>query len=465
MTDERDLPPGPQADPEPARQATILDSREVQGPAEMAFLLVVLEGADRGMMFNLDGSSAPRVLLGQSAACQLQLSDPLVSRRHAALDLQGSALRLTDLGSTNGTYVNGVSVVEALLRGGEILKVGHTTVRVEPNPHATPAPASPAVSFGRFYGASPEMRRLYPLAEKLAQSAAPVVVEGEPGTGKEVMAEALHDMGPRAGGPFIVFDCAATPPLAREDELFGPESSGAEGRKGAFELADGGTLLIDEIGDLDLSLQAKLLRVIERSEVRRVGGSRWVKVNVRVIAATRRNLDQEVQRGTFREDLFLRLAVGRLELPPLRRRQGDVRFLTEHFWNELGGGAAPIPFELLRQFEDYPWPGNVRELINAVARHLAMGDVTLGSPHGPSSTAEPVVSEAAPGPVADVIQEILEMDLPLPRARERVVDVFERRYIERVLGKHNGNVVRAAAASGIARRYFQILKARQNVKR
>jgi DNA-binding NtrC family response regulator len=442
----------------------MLDAHEVAATQPGGYLLVVLEGADRGLIFNLDGTSQPRMLVGQSAACSIQLSDPLVSRRHAALDLEPRGLRLTDLGSTNGTTVNGVSVVEAVLRGGEILKVGHTTLRVELNPHATVSPMSAAVNFGRFLGASPEMRRLYPLCEKLAQSSSPVVLEGDVGAGKEVMAEALHESGPRAGGPFVVFDCTAVSPEMREGELFGPETPGEENRRGAFEQADGGTLLIDEIGELDLALQAKLLRVLERGEVRHVGGSRWVKVNVRVIAATRRNLDNDVQAGTFREDLFLRLAVGRIELPPLRRRQGDVRFLAERFWQQLGGGTTPVPFELLRRFEDYQWPGNVRELINAVARHLAMGDVALGGEMRGATDVAPVTDDVPLGPM-DVIEEVLAMDLPLPRARERVVDAFERRYIERVLAKHNGNVVRAAAASGIARRYFQILKARQGISK
>jgi DNA-binding NtrC family response regulator len=443
------------------RRPTILDPIELL-PQEAGYVVIVSDGADRGMMFQLDGTSQPKVLVGTSAACTIQLTDPMVSRRHAALEFSTNALRLTDLGSTNGTSVNGVAVIEAMLRGGELVKVGHTTLKVELNPHAAGVPAQEKEGFGRLLGVSPEMRRLYPLFAKLAASNVPVVIEGEPGTGKEVLAEALHEASAVANGPFVVFDCTAVQPSQREEELFGPEQA-SDGRKGAFEQADGGTLLIDEIGEMDLALQAKLLRVIERGEVRHVGGNRFTKVNVRLIAATRRNLDKDVQSGTFREDLFLRLAVGRVELPPLRRRQGDVKFLAAHFWQKLGAGLSPLPEDLVLRFEDYGWPGNVRELINAVARQLAMGDVALGGDHRSSADLVPTAADAPAGPT-DVIEEILGLDLALPRARDRVVEVFERRYIERVLAKHGGNVVRAAAASGIARRYFQILKARQNIK-
>src|SRR5262245_60431404 len=188
------------------------------------------------------------------------------------------------------------------------------------------------------------------------------------------MAEALHEQGPRASQPFVVFDCTAVPPNLVESELFGHERGAFTGavtqRKGVFEQAHGGTLLIDEIGDLDLPLQPKLLRAIERGEIRRVGADRWIRVDVRVLAATRRDLAREVQAGRFRDDLFHRLAVGRIELPPLRHRRGDVPLLARQVWRELGGDARLLPAEILLKWEDYEWPGNVRELRNAVARQL-----------------------------------------------------------------------------------------------
>ena len=294
------------------------------------------------------------------------------------------------------------------------------------------------------------MRRLYGLCERLAASDVPIVIEGETGTGKEVLAEALHEASGRASGPFVVFDCTAVPPNLVESELFGHERGAFTGavaqRKGVFEQAHGGTLLIDEIGDLDPTLQPKLLRAIERSEVRRVGGDRWVRADVRIIAATRRDLDHAVQEGRFRDDLFFRLAVGRIELPALRDRRGDVSVLAHHFWRDLGG-TGEIPYDVMQRFERHTWPGNVRELRNAVSRHLAVGE--LGAMATESARIE-----------HDPIDAILAMDLPYPRARQMAQSEFERRYLERVLAAHGGNVARAAAASGIARRYFNIILAR-----
>jgi DNA-binding NtrC family response regulator len=294
-----------------------------------------------------------------------------------------------------------------------------------------------------------------------------VIIEGETGTGKEVLAESLHEMGPRASGPFVVFDCTAVPPNLVESALFGHErgafTGATESRRGVFEEAHGGTLLLDELGDLELSLQAKLLRVLERSEVQRVGANRWVKVDTRVLAATRRDLDHEIQAGRFRDDLFFRLAVTRIELPSLRRRAGDVTVLAFHFWRQLAGKGLPFPGDFAQRLESYAWPGNVRELYNAVARRVALGDLAAveTARSGPSeATVTPIPSGAPSSPGRDVIEEVLAEDLPLTRARERVVEEFERRYVTRVLAQHGGNVSKASAASGIARRYFQLLRAR-----
>jgi DNA-binding NtrC family response regulator len=310
------------------------------------------------------------------------------------------------------------------------------------------------------------MRRLYPLCKKLAASDVPVVIEGETGTGKEVLAESIHESGTRANGPFVVFDCVAVPANLLEAALFGHErgafTGAVDSKKGVFEQAAGGTLFIDEIGDLDLPLQAKLLRALERLEVRRVGGDKWIRVDVRVLAATRRDLDREVAAGRFRDDLFFRLAVARIELPPLRRRHGDVSVLATHFWKRLGG-PSPIPAGLLQRFESYAWPGNVRELHNAVARQIALGELSteIGALR---SSVPPPPTPAAANATADVMEEILGRDLPFVQARDKLLDEFQRRYVERVLVQHGGNVTHAAEASGIARRYFQTIRARSQPK-
>ncbi len=429
--------------------------------ARATFVLSVIEGPDKGASIVLDGSRPARVLVGQSPACDLRVSDPLVSRRHASFDVKDQEVVLIDLESTNRTYVGSVAVTSAFLQGGEVVRMGETLLRIDRVEDKPGGVASTATRFGRVIGASAEMRRIYPLCERLAQTDIPVIIEGETGTGKEALAESLHEQGPRAAGPFMVFDCTAVPPNLLESELFGHERGAFTGavstRKGVFEQAHGGTLFIDEIGDLDLSLQPKLLRAIQRSEVRRVGGDRWISVDVRILSATRRDLDKEVQAGRFRDDLFFRLAVARIELPPLRARRGDIGMLATHFWKELGGDPARLPYDVLLQYEESPWPGNVRELYNAVARRLAIGDIE-GAPGGAAAGAG--ASDAPPRP-GDFIESVLAENLPLPRARQRVVDELERRYIERVVALHGGNISKASAASGIAHRYFQKLRARQ----
>jgi DNA-binding NtrC family response regulator len=424
-----------------------------------AFELEVVEGVDRGKTFVVDGSK--RLLLGTSPACDVRLADPQISRRHLALEPAAARLRLVDLNSTNGTVIEGLSIVEAHLNGGEVIRIGATALRLNPSAAAAPA-LSEAEGFGNLLGKSPEMRRLYPMCTRLAASSVPVIIEGETGTGKEVLAESLHELGPRAEGPFVVFDCTAVSPSLVESELFGHERGAFTGalstRKGVFEQASGGTLLIDEIGDLDLSLQPKLLRALEKSEVRRVGGSAFIKVNVRVLAATRRDLDQEVHAGRFRDDLFHRLAVARIELPALRRRKGDIALLADRFRADMGAEHA-FPPHLIRRWEDYHWPGNVRELRNVVARTLALGECALGR-----AEAEVEKSEAGDDNALSagaLVERILSMKLPLTEARQRLVEAFEQLYIDRVLEDHHGNVTRAAVAARVGRRYFQRLRAKR----
>jgi two-component system, NtrC family, response regulator HydG len=436
-----------------------LFKRDPAATVAAAFRLTVLEGADAGRTFALDGELPSPMLIGQSESCNVRLSDRHASRRHASLDVAGNRAHLVDLGSTNGTFVNDVAVLDAYLRGGEVLRIGETTLRVELEHEGVVIPLSNATGFGRMLGASAEMRRLYPLCEKLAATHVPLIIEGETGTGKELLAESLHEQGPRAAGPFIVFDCTAVPPALVESELFGHERGAFTGavatRKGVFELAHGGTLLIDEIGDLEPALQPKLLRAVERSQVRRVGGDRPIQVDVRVLSATRRDLDREVQAGRFRDDLFHRLAVARVELPPLRRRRDDVPVLARAIAQQLGAPEGALPDRLLLRWEDYAWPGNVRELRNAVSRYLALGETDLGQEERPAIEAMP---DGAEGHGA--LEHILSLRLPFSAARRRVLSEFERGYLERVLAEHGGNVLRAAAASGIARRHLQRVRAR-----
>ncbi len=409
--------------------------------------VVVARGVDEGARILLDGSHPGRVLVGTSASCTLRLSDPSVSRRHLALELEGGTLSLRDLGSTNGTHVGGVRLVEGFVEPPATITLGDTELHIAQEVGAG-VELGPRASFGRVLGGSRVMRRLYPLLDKLAASTIPVVIEGETGTGKEALAEALHEQGPRAKGPFVVFDCTAVPATLMEAELFG-HTKGAftgagERRPGVFFEAEGGTLLLDEIGDLAPELQPKLLRAIDRGEARPVGARAPRGADVRIVAATRRDLDREVHEGRFRDALFHRLAVGRVELPPLRARRGDVGTLANAFWDELGGRREDLPRALLRRWETHGWPGNVRELRNAVARRLALGELAGFAAIAPDE--------------GDWVAPILE--LPLKDARQRLQEEFERRYVRAMLERHGGNVTRAAEGAGVARRYFQKVKAR-----
>ena len=429
-------------------------SEEAEGPRLRR--AVVIEGPDAGKVFPLD-ANAPKTLLGTSPVCDLRLTDPTVSRRHASFEPVGRRFRITDFGSTNGTFVDGVAIVEAYVGGDEIIRVGSSALRLEADETPQPARDLPKASrFGSMIGASVAMRRLYPLCERIAKSRVPVIIEGETGTGKEVLAESLYEVG-GSKGPFVVFDCTAVSPNLMEAHLFGHERGAFTGavtsRAGVFEEADGGTLFIDEIGDLELPLQAKLLRVLDRGELRRVGGQKAIKVDVRVLSATRRDLDKAVAAGRFRDDLFHRLAVARVELPPLRDRAGDILLLARHFATEMTGSTEVLTPEVLSSFADYGWPGNIRELRNAVARFIALGEPEdMSWPSGPTSTR---------APNGDFLENILASHPAFAIARRRVIEEFERRYVERILADHNGNVAQAAKSSGLALRYFRIVKARQ----
>jgi len=451
-----------------------LARRVAERPPADTFHIRVIDGPGAGVEAVVSESTPSRVFVGSSRACELVLTDRRVSRRHFSAAVVRGALMIADAGSTNGTFVNGVRVGEAYLSGGETVRVGDSVIVVEAVSGARQASLPPTEGWGRLLGASLAMRKLYPLLDRLAQSDVPVLVEGETGTGKEVLAEALHERSARASGPYEVLDCTAIPPNLIESVLFGHEKGAFTGavtsRPGVFEMAHGGTLLIDEIGDLDPSLQPKLLRAIERSSVQRVGGTKWIHVDVRLVCATRRDLEQEIATGRFRDDLFYRMAVARVELPPLRERKGDVTLLARAFWERLGGAASGPPDELLRELEGSDWPGNVRELFNVVAQRLALGDLAPTSARKPIPTPVPNEStttyrytrppppgDAPADATPDPFEPLLARDMPYTKAREILVAQFTKRYLERLLKRHGGNISRAAQEAGVARRHFYTL--------
>lgn len=406
-------------------------------------VLTVVSGADVGAVLRIDDAVHRRVLLGQSPACDVCLTDRSVSRRHASIELEGERLRLLDLGSRNGTLVAGIEVREVLLKPGAEIVLGHTTIRIDLDASVHEVPSSTESRFHRVLGASPEMRRLYPLFERLAGKETHVLLEGEAGTGKELVAECIHDAAGRPDAPFVVCEPAASAPERLDAELFGEGDA-----VGWIEQANGGSLFIDEPAELPANLQAKLLRTIERKELRRADG-RIVPLAVRVFAATRRDLDTDVQNRRFRDDLLLALRNPRIELPPLRKRAGDVSLLTQCFWVALGGNVDELSPSLVQRFAEHDWPGNVRELYYAVGRAFASGDAGLDGTASVRTSSD------------DFMEGVIGRDLPLPIARDEVIAEFEQRYLKAVLARHDGHVGRAAAASGIGRRYFQKLRARR----
>jgi two-component system, NtrC family, response regulator GlrR len=409
------------------------------------------------------GETAFRI--GSREGNDLVLPDTTVSRIHAEIVATAAGFLLRDLGSTNGTWVDDWRVGEIYLRPGARLRFGRAQVVFDLVGDESEVEISSRDRFGPVLGRSAAMREVFAVLERAAKSDATIVLEGESGTGKELAAEAIHRMSPRADRAFAVFDCASVPATLVESELLGHEKgsfTGATSRRiGRFEEADGGTLFLDEVGELPLDLQPKLLRALEKRELRRVGGSETIGVDVRIVAATNRDLAREVNRGAFREDLYYRLAVVRVKLPPLRERLEDLPLLVEHFVTQLLASDPARAQRALdgigestwKELRAHPWPGNVRELRNFVERTLALsgpkdafGAGALAAPvAGPTPLASP-----APSGGVDLGRSFLEL-------KQETLARFEEAYLKGILAAHEGNYSRAAAAAGLDRMYFKRL--------
>jgi DNA-binding NtrC family response regulator len=373
------------------------------------------------------------------------------------MELAEHGVLLTDLGSTNGSFINETRVMAAFLAPGDRIRLGSTVLQATAREGEARAARSIG-SFGRMASTSPRMLNAFALCGELAPTDVPIVLEGETGTGKELLAECIHDRSSRAERPFVVLDCRSLLRGQVELALFGELRADGAARPGIFELADGGTLFIDEPGDMDPEVQAKLLRALDKGDIVRVGDSAPIHVDARLIVATSRDLDKLVEEGKFREDLYYRLAGARVEVPPLRRRREDIPLLAAELWSELGGRGL-LPAEFMDRFESYDWPGNVRELQRAVERLLALGDkVSLVASRSQRHAPLPEMS-GRPG--EDVMQRILRSNLGYSEARLCMLEAFERAYLEKALEENGGNVAAAAASSGIARRHFQRIRARQ----
>jgi DNA-binding NtrC family response regulator len=437
------------------------------------------------------------VRIGSMDDNDVVLRDDTVSRYHAKIIQEDTGYVLVDLRSTNGTFINKVRVREAFLKPGCTVGVGQGLLRFNALEEEVQIIPSQQPQCGSLIGGNARMREIYAILEKIAPTATTVVIEGETGTGKEVVAQTIHTLSPRAKGELVVFDCGAVPPNLIESELFGHEKGSFTGammtRQGLFELADGGTLFLDELGELPIDLQPKLLRALEQREVRRVGSSKPLKVDVRIIAATNRNLEEEVRAGRFRQDLFYRLSVVRLHLPALRERADDIPMLIQHFlktgpYNRGGDGNQRVKHvarDAMTALQNYPWPGNVRELVNVVERAISFCDGdTLSATDLPdyvraakppsSSRPETRRGQTAPGAIASAgaslaappkpPEEMLAEGVTFKDAKERWVAAFERDYILSLLRRHSGNISHAARDADIDRKYFRKLMKKYDIE-
>ncbi len=409
----------------PSTPLTELVVEAVEGPGKGA----------RGVL------KAGTFFIGADKACDLVVNDDAVSRRHCSLELLPGEVMVRDLGSRNGTRYLGAKVTTARVPVGGSIQVGKTVLQLRP----VAGPTSAASERDELMGLSARslaMRQIFAQLERLGPSDATVLLSGETGVGKGAAARALHGLSPRAQAPFHVFDCAAAHRGTVESALFGHVKGAFTGadrdRPGAVDAANTGTLFLDEVGELPLDLQPKLLRLLEAREYTPLGGTKLRHADVRVLSATHRRLKDEVAANRFRKDLYYRLAVAEVEIPPLRDRPDDIAALAARFARELGG-AAPVelPPATIAAFQCMKWPGNVRELRNAVERVLALGTADAQQADG----AEPSFIEA----------------------RDQALERFEKDYLEALLKQHGGQVTAAAKAAKLARSHFYRLLERHGL--
>jgi transcriptional regulator with GAF, ATPase, and Fis domain len=421
--------------------------------------------------------------IGTHSTNDLVLRDPSVSRFHCKLTCDSKGWRLIDSGSLNGTKLDGVRVRDADLTGEGTIALGDCLVQVSGHEPSSEVSIPNIASFGALTGTSVAMRKLFANLEKVAASDINVLIEGDSGTGKELVASEIFQRGPRAEKAFVIVDCGAISPNLVESELFGHVRGAFTGadrdRVGAFEAANGGTVFLDEIGELPLELQPKLLRALESREIRRVGETRARKVDVRVIAATNRDLDREVNKGRFREDLYFRLAVMVVHVPSLRDRLDDLPALVQSFLTSLGvpphDQRELFSPTVLADLAEHDWPGNVRELRNYVERSVVLrealpatqrrpgpaassggaSDLGAAGTSGASGAGEddaPPPSTGGTGGTGSGAER-----LPFKLAKDAVVDTFERSYLSALLESTGGNISKAARNAGMDRMYLHRL--------
>jgi transcriptional regulator with PAS, ATPase and Fis domain len=418
--------------------------------------LEVLAGPDAGKQVTLSGEE---VNVGALASNDLALTDSSVSRYHLRISAGALGFVVADLDSTNGTYLGALRLREVTLSQPVELRLGDSVLRVTPLDDEAEIPLYPSERYGGMVGRSPQMRALFAQLPSVSASDSTVLIEGETGTGKELLAEEIHGTSRRKDGPFIVVDCGAIPEHLMESELFGHVRGSFTGassdRTGCFELAHGGSLFLDEVGELSPASQPKLLRALESRQVKPVGAGRYRPADVRIIAATNRDLRLAVNEGTFRPDLFYRLSVVRLHLPPLRERLEDIELMAtifmDDFWGRVAPGTPtpPLSRETVQRLVAHRWPGNIRELRNFIERVAVIAK--SGSSMRPEL--DPPTGSEPSAPSAGIV------DLPYKDAKMKWIDQFEVAYVTELLQRNKGNVAAAARQAGVDRTYlFRLIR-------
>jgi DNA-binding NtrC family response regulator len=414
---------------------------------------LVVKGPDRGESVTF-GEAA--LTLGSGPGSDVLLTDPTVSRRHLVVEPGNGGVVVRDLGSTNGSFVQGSRFHELTLGFGAEVTIGHTVLKYVPNEEAVDIAPADEEAFGTLVGRDARLRKLFRLLGDVAATEATVLLEGETGTGKELFAEEIHRHSPRHDGPFVVFDCGATPADLIESALFGHVRGAFTGaisdRRGAFAEANGGTLFLDEIGELTPETQPALLRALDKHVIQPVGGTTYEPVSVRVVGATNRNLRTEIAAKRFREDLYYRLAVVRMTVPPLRERLDDIPLLVDYFVKQFcGERELQVQAEEVQRLRRHRWPGNVRELRNVIERACALS-------RGPRLELEEALSaDERVLDLGDGTPPVVNVDLPFKEAKAQVIDRFEREYIQALLSRHKGNLSAAARSAEVDRKHFREL--------
>jgi transcriptional regulator with GAF, ATPase, and Fis domain len=414
-------------------------------------VLEVVSGTATGTSVTIPGRDGGVLRIGKARDNDIVLPDSTVSRYHLELVRTEHGLLARDLESRNGTFIGGARIREAIVEPGMLIVAGEVNLLLRIDIAGAVVPPSPSTRFQLALGRSLAMRRLFGLLERVAPKDASILLIGETGTGKDVIARSIHAASARNRGPFEVVDCGAIAANLVESELFGHEKGAFTGAiaasSGAFERAHGGTVFLDEIGELPLELQPRLLRVLESRQIRRLGGKKWVDVDVRIVAATTRDVKEEVRAGRFRSDLYFRLAVVTAAVPPLRERTEDIPVIAESMLASFGANVTIDP-TALAQLRSYAWPGNVRELRNVLERSSvfaqAAGLTTLTE-----FDLEQVREPTADGPIYDFTDGTSYRD-----ARTRAELNFERQFVTWILAQHGGNIAAAARTAKMDRKYL-----------